>query len=353
MTCMAGTTHLQNIAAAPTAARGFGPEKGGDASGSTRPGHGRPAAADPRDRAAIADRPGAVVAAPGSPLPSRTTTAPALWHRGCLEGDGSPWPSLRIAGATFNDKSPQPVKAGGSKRPTMGRSGRLGRNGSRLWTAGGCGIVSRMRKGLLALFAVACIAPSVAEARVVHMRAPAPPPRSSTTIEREIAAYAPVARAAWPGSACAGREQIEVVAEIEARPDGIDAAGEAWESECHVRVEADLTGSGLCRILVHEFGHLAGLDHDPHPESVMHATTTASIVPACDKAAQRALTLRPEVVAAWWLVDGQRTGTAARCRARGDRVPVIVRCVFRDRWGKVSRDRIAVVRPHLGGVRVD
>lgn len=85
----------------------------------------------------------------------------------------------------------------------------------------------------------------------------------------------PVARSYWPGSPCAGREQIELAAD-----EAIDvvfpgARGMADAGSCRVWMRAGLSATSFCFVLAHELGHLAGLEHaegdgvmDPHAPMV-------------------------------------------------------------------------------------
>lgn len=71
----------------------------------------------------------------------------------------------------------------------------------------------------------------------------------------------PTARAVWPGSPCAGHENV---VQTEDLANGESAGAEAvLDGTCTVRVRPSY-GDGaytLCLVLAHEFGHLAGHEH--------------------------------------------------------------------------------------------
>lgn len=96
----------------------------------------------------------------------------------------------------------------------------------------------------------------------------------------------PIARAAWPNSPCGGREVVHLGADREMdafdeidpiAPDLIIPA-RARSSSCEVWVRSLPPGHpvGLCDIITHEFGHLAGYPHadepGPHPQAIPQAT---------------------------------------------------------------------------------
>lgn len=65
-----------------------------------------------------------------------------------------------------------------------------------------------------------------------------------------------IARQAWPNSPCTGQETVTITDTL-----GYSVIGWAWDGTCTVEVTDTLSPYGLCVILVHEFGHLAGENH--------------------------------------------------------------------------------------------
>lgn len=116
-----------------------------------------------------------------------------------------------------------------------------------------------MRRALLVLLLAAVSVVGAAPAA-----AWTPPPK---TAAGEIAAVTPIARAAWPGSPCEGREVVSLHSSdvMDAR----DAAGMAFlDGQCHVWISNDGPAAvDMCNRLVHEFGHLAGYGHPDEPDA--------------------------------------------------------------------------------------
>jgi hypothetical protein len=166
------------------------------------------------------------------------------------------------------------------------------------------------------------------------------------TDEGRLAAYLPIARAAWPDSPCAGRETVYLHADDAI--DGWDAAeghatgGRGSAATCEVWMRsspATFTAARFCGLLVHEFGHLAGYGHTDDPldvhappgpwAEVMYAGKAASW-PACDAAtapppsvqARAAIRrLLPYPRASWTLICTPLRNDG-RCRAlRGGSTP--------------------------------
>jgi hypothetical protein len=135
----------------------------------------------------------------------------------------------------------------------------------------------------------------------------------------KLARFTPVARAAWPGSRCAGRERVRLdddvyIDEHEWQIDGVIAYASTWDpaDDCRVGIRRGLPSDVFCGALVHEFGHLAGMDHSENPHSVMYPRLVISR--ACSQVVnaptEEALALRildrPSV---WWVAVVTAGGT--------------------------------------------
>jgi hypothetical protein len=96
----------------------------------------------------------------------------------------------------------------------------------------------------------------------------------------------------WPQSPCRGREHVKIV--NEARMDELSGGKpriEAWAlgRRCEVLISPGRVGRQprrqICRLLVHEFGHLAGRRHSTRRNSVMFPVIEdlAANAPECRK----------------------------------------------------------------------
>lgn len=108
--------------------------------------------------------------------------------------------------------------------------------------------------------------------------------------------FEPIARAAWPGSPCAGREVVHLEADAllaaEAPYYGALAAryglnGLAQPSTCEVWLHSGMPPIQFCVTLTHEFGHLSGRGHTTIPGDVMNGEGDIQWTP-CDLAVARA-----------------------------------------------------------------
>lgn len=85
-----------------------------------------------------------------------------------------------------------------------------------------------------------------------------------------------VAAMHWPASPCHGRERVVLVSV--AKMDRVSTTPRSWGwaigPRCTVLVALQRVPHAstryLCRMLVHEFGHLAGLEHTSDPRDVMN-----------------------------------------------------------------------------------
>ena len=149
-----------------------------------------------------------------------------------------------------------------------------------------------------------------------------------------LAQFLPIARAAWPGSPCAGREQVHLGGDIALRAAAPSVAGSgealngmATVATCEVWLSAEMDARTFCTVLVHELGHLAGRDHVTTRGDVMNGEGDIDW-PACDRATDPPATERvegelrsvlPAPRAAWRVTCGERHGTHRRCVARRGR----------------------------------
>jgi hypothetical protein len=141
-----------------------------------------------------------------------------------------------------------------------------------------------------------------------------------------------LARAAWPGSPCAGQEAVHLHADEALasqapaltgnHSDALD--GMAAPSTCEVWVSSGLTAGKFCTVLVHEFGHLAGYLHTDIPGDVMNGEGDIDYQP-CDEAVTPPASVAmvaelrsvlPSPRASWRISCGPKHGTERRCVAR-------------------------------------
>jgi hypothetical protein len=112
-----------------------------------------------------------------------------------------------------------------------------------------------------------------------------------------IAAPTPasVASAHWPDSACHGREFVHLVpqADVDAYksedPPGTHTGYSPMHGSCDVYIADWMLRDPIiyCSLLVHEFGHTAGLEHSPDPTNVMYGPVIV-IAPECVQFAKTA-----------------------------------------------------------------
>jgi hypothetical protein len=162
-----------------------------------------------------------------------------------------------------------------------------------------------------------------------HALAQAPPADAA-----RLAQFLPIARAAWPGSPCAGREAVHLSgdAALRAQAPAIAGPGEALNgmaepATCEVWLSSTMTARTFCTVLVHELGHLAGREHTTAPGDVMNGAGDIDYAP-CDRATEPPATeqvedelrsVLPAPRAAWKVSCGARHGSERRCVARRGR----------------------------------
>ena len=148
-----------------------------------------------------------------------------------------------------------------------------------------------------------------------------------------LAQFLPIARAAWPGSPCAGREQVRLSGDtaLRAVAPAIAGPGEALDGmaepmTCQVWLSSAMDARTFCTVLVHEFGHLAGRDHTATPGDVMNGAGDLDHAP-CDRVTdapaeqveEELRSVLPAPRAAWRVTCGSRRAAHRRCVARRGR----------------------------------
>jgi hypothetical protein len=98
----------------------------------------------------------------------------------------------------------------------------------------------------------------LASALVALAFVPATASARLTTDAQRVAYFKPLAERTFPGP-CAGHETVTVTEEFPAGYDGDD--GLAFRETCTVYIRPSLDDQRFCETLVHEMGHLAGLEH--------------------------------------------------------------------------------------------
>jgi hypothetical protein len=176
-----------------------------------------------------------------------------------------------------------------------------------------------------------------------------PPPADDAA---RLAAYLPMAQAAWAGSPCAGREVVHLKADTALRAEaplltGLASGmldGMAAPTTCEVWMAGDLDALTFCTVLVHEIGHLAGREHTAVPGDVMngdgdagHAPCRRAVTPPPAVVAQEVRAALPAPRAAWRVACSWSGDSARRCVAR--RGSVVRRYVVRP-----AQQGISVVR---------
>jgi hypothetical protein len=153
-----------------------------------------------------------------------------------------------------------------------------------------------------------------------------------TADDARLGRFLPLARAAWPGSPCAGREVVHLAATARLATEapalttnpGDMLEGMAAPATCEVWMAAGLDTLQFCVVLVHEFGHLAGRDHDHVPGDVMNGDDQKGYDP-CDQDVtppahvlldDQMRALLPSPRAAWRISCGPRRAGERHCVAR-------------------------------------
>jgi hypothetical protein len=152
-----------------------------------------------------------------------------------------------------------------------------------------------------------------------------------------LAAFLPIARAAWPGSPCAGREVVHLGGDDALRAQapaltghtGDVLNGMAAPQTCELWLTSGMTARTFCTVLVHELAHLAGLEHTTTAGDIMNGEGDIAW-PACDRATvppvsamveEEVRSVLPAPAAAWKIACGSKRGAERRCVARrGGRV---------------------------------
>jgi hypothetical protein len=146
--------------------------------------------------------------------------------------------------------------------------------------------------------------------------------------------FLPIARAAWPGSPCAGRETVHLAGDLVLRARAPAVAGPGGElngmaqpASCEVWLRSGMAARTFCAVLVHELGHLAGRGHTTTAGDIMNGEGDIDW-PACDRATDPSATeqveselrsVLPAPRAAWRVTCGSKRGAQRRCVARRGR----------------------------------
>jgi hypothetical protein len=158
--------------------------------------------------------------------------------------------------------------------------------------------------------------------------------QAPATDSARLQRFLPIARAAWPGSPCAGREQVHLSGDgaLRAQAPALAGPGEALNgmagpATCEVWLASTMSARTFCTVLVHELGHLAGRGHTTIPGDVMNGDGDIDYAP-CDRATEPPATeqlegelrsILPAPRAAWKIACGAKRGSQRRCVARRGR----------------------------------
>jgi hypothetical protein len=150
-----------------------------------------------------------------------------------------------------------------------------------------------------------------------------------------LALYLPLARAAWPGSPCAGREVVHLTGDAVLRTEApaIAGPGEALNGmaapeTCEVWLASGMTEYTFCAVLVHELGHLAGYGHTNISGDVMNGSGDIGYAPCENRAPSPSTTaalkdelrsVLPAPRGTWSIACGPKRGAERRCVARRGR----------------------------------
>jgi hypothetical protein len=176
-----------------------------------------------------------------------------------------------------------------------------------------------------------------------------PPPADDAA---RLAAYLPLAQAAWSGSPCTGREVVHLKSDAALRTEASALTGTATSmfdgmaapTTCEVWMAGDLDALTFCNVLVHEVGHLAGREHTATPGDVMNGNGDVSwqacreaVSPPPAVVAKQVRSALPAPRAAWKVACSAARGAARRCVARRG-------ALVRRYTVKAARQGLAVVR---------
>jgi len=152
-----------------------------------------------------------------------------------------------------------------------------------------------------------------------------------------LAAFLPMAHAAWPGSPCAGREVVHLAGDAALRAQSAALTGHTGDvlngmaapETCEIWLTSGMTARTFCTVLVHEFGHLAGREHTTVKGDIMNgegdidwaACERATVPPITVMLEEEVRSVLPAPAAAWRISCGPKRGAERRCVARrGNRV---------------------------------
>lgn len=114
------------------------------------------------------------------------------------------------------------------------------------------------------------------------------------TDEQRLEAYAPIAAAAWDDTWCGPGTGHPVTVQLHATVEGWGWVAQGQIARdgqyvCEVRFkdgygldQSSLTDAEFCRVLVHEYGHLAGVEHTNDSGIMDHFASPAAAYAPCD-----------------------------------------------------------------------